>query len=222
MNRLGAHLLGGTLAWATLFSCAGPSWVEAAVEAYAEPRAELASLRSFRLEEPADSDHLLRDREILEQVADQLVQRGLERTTSASADFSVRLDSDMHETTIVVPAHYQMGTRFTSGYYRTSYVRGSDGNLHPTQIYCPGGYTSAPYQVPASSIPAFAHQLRLDFRDPEGASIWQGSIDVLDRSRDHCSLLGLFLPQLLDEFPNPTGRGIERRAQRIPYPESSS
>ena len=33
MNRLGAHLLGGTLAWATLFSCAGPSWVEAAVEA---------------------------------------------------------------------------------------------------------------------------------------------------------------------------------------------
>lgn len=222
MNRIGSRHLGCILAMAATASCAGPSWVEAAVEAYGEPREQLADLRTFRLEQPADSEHQLRDREMLEQVAILLERRGLVRAGSGDADFSVRLHAAMHETTIVVPAHYEMGTRFTPGFYRTSYRRGSDGNLHPTQVYCPGGYSSAPYRVPASSIPAFAHQLRLDFRDAEGAAIWQGSIDIIDRSRDLFGLLDLFLPQLLEEFPGPSGRGIERKAQRLPYSESSS
>lgn len=201
-------------AW--MVSCAGPQYVEAAVEGFAGDGPRLASMQTFRYAGRADGEHALRDRALFEEMAILLEARGLRRVDSPDAQLHIHLRAQMDETTIVLPAHYEMGRRFSPGYFRTAYVRGSDGKLHPEPIYCPGGWESAPYRVPASSIPAYAHRLDVSFHDAEDTLLWQGSIDVIDRSRDLFQLLSLFLPDLLEEYPSPSGRGIERRALRAP------
>ena len=202
------------LALASLISCAGPTWVEAAVEAYGSSSAELTALRTFSYQASVGSATELRDRSLYDQVRVLLEQKGL--SAAEPAEFRIHLRAETRATTIEIPAHYEMGRRFAPGYYHTSYLRGADGHSRSVMIYSPSTWQSIPYRVPARSIPAFAHHLQLDFRAVDGTILWQGTIDIIDRSRDMVGLLRLFLPGLLDEFPLPSGSGIERRARRIP------
>lgn len=202
------------IAW--LASCSGPQYVEAAVEGFAQDAQQLEGFQTFRFVPLQDADHPLRDKALYEELASLMEQRGMQEVKDASADLHVHLTATMGETTIVLPAHYEMGRRFSPGYFRTAYVRGSDGKIHPQPMYCPGSWESAPYRVPASSVPAFAHTLDVRFHDAEDRLLWQGTIDVIDRSRDLFQLLTLFLPDLLEEYPRPSGRGVERRALRAP------
>lgn len=207
------------LGLAGFVSCSGPQYVEAAVEGFAQDAQRLEQFQSFRFVALQDAKHPLRDQALYEELAALLEARGMREVQDASADLHVHLEASMGETTIVLPAHYEMGRRFSPGYFRTAYVRGSDGKLHPQPMYCPGSWESAPYRVPASSIPAYAHTLDVRFHDAEDTLLWQGTIDVIDRSRDLFQLLKLFLPDLLDEYPHPSGRGVERRAVRAPQSE---
>lgn len=214
MNRTLRSLSGLLLGLTALASCAGPQYVEAAVEGFAADAQRLEQAQTFRYGGNLDGEYALRDLALFQDLALEFEARGLRRVEGDSADLHVHVQAHMDETTIVVPAHYEMGRRFAPGYWRTTFVRGSDGNLHPQPVYCPGGWESTPYRVPASTIPAYAHHLKVSVHDPADQLLWQGTIDVIDRSRDLYRLLRLFLPELADEFPGPSGKGLERRVLR--------
>jgi len=195
-------------------SCAGPQYVEAAVEGYARDATALEAKRTFRFAGGLDEIQPLRDKALFQEFAIVLEAQGLQQVHTEEADLHIHLDAVSEETTIVVPARYEMGRRFSVGQWRTAYHRGSDGKLHPEPVYYPGTWESTPYRVPASSIPAYAHRLDVRIHDVEDRLLWQGTIDVIDRSRDLFRLLRLFLPELAQEFPRPSGKGVERRALR--------
>ncbi|PCJ53199.1 MAG: hypothetical protein COA70_09725 [Planctomycetota bacterium] len=211
LGKANLKMLGLALALASMVSCGAPS-VRADIEAFANASVELQALSSFDYQASADETHALRNQNMYRRVQSLLQQQGL--VESANPDFRVTVQTKTESTTIEYPAHYEMGPHFRRSFSGTAYVRGGDGNLHPTMVHSSGGFHSRPYRVPGRSVPAFQHHLALDFRAPDGEILWQGTIDSVHRSRDLTDLMDLLLPELLGEFPAPTQKGLERRVQR--------
>jgi len=204
-------MLGLSIALASMVSCGAPS-VRADVEAFANTSVNLQTLRSFNYQASDDEAHALRNQNLYRRVRSLLQERGLHESTNP--DFRVTLQTQTESTTIEYPAHYEMGPRGGGSFYGTAYVRGGDGKLHPTMVHSPGGLHSGPYRVPQRSVPAFQHHLALDFRAPSGEILWQGTIDLVHKSRDLSDLMDLLMPELLSEFPAPSGKGLARKVQR--------
>ena len=209
MTRL--KMLGLSIALASMVSCGAPS-VRADVEAFANASVELHTLGSFNYQASSDETHALRNQNLYRRVQGLLQEKGLRE--SANPDFRVTLQTQTVSTTIEYPAHYEMGPHGGGSFYGTAYVRGGDGKLHPTMIHSPSGLHSGPYRVPGRSVPAFQHHLAVDFRAPSGEILWQGTIDLVHKSRDLSDLMNLLMPELLGEFPAPSGKGSVRRVKR--------
>ncbi|MFK5955508.1 MAG: DUF4136 domain-containing protein [Planctomycetota bacterium] len=205
-------MAGFLLALASVISCAAPS-VRADVMAFANADAPLQGMNSFAYAPTEDETHALRNQQLFKTVQELLEQQGLVEAVNPKFFITLRTKSD--PTTIETPSYYEMGPRISRGYYHTAYMRGTDGNRHPTQVYVPGSIDSYPYRVPSRSIPAFAHHLDLEMRGQNGEILWQGSIDLVETSRDLTKYMKLFLPQLLEEFPAPSGKSIERKASFV-------
>lgn len=182
------NTFGFLVALALSISCSAPT-IRADIEAYASSNLSLEGLRSFSYRASEDESFALRNQALYLQVHDLLVQQGLQEATSA--DFQVTLQTDTQKTTIEYPAHYEMRPH----------------------SFSQRGYHASPYPVPGRSVPAFAHHLALDFRAANGELLWQGTIDLVHRSRDLSSLMKMFLPVLLNEFPAPSGRSMQRRVR---------
>ncbi|MDA0668067.1 MAG: hypothetical protein O3A95_10770 [Planctomycetota bacterium] len=214
LRTLSFQLLGHSLALALFVACGVPT-VRADVEAFANPDISFQELESFSYLASEDETHALRDLALYQQVRALLEQRGLRETSSG--EILITLQTRTGTTTIEYPAHYEMGPHMFRGPSGPYYVRGADGKIHPSlgysRGYSHGGYYSSPQRTPGRSVPAFSHRLALDFRAPNGDLLWQGTIDMVHRSRDLSSLMKMFLPDLLSEFPAPSGKSLERRVQ---------
>ncbi len=186
-------------------SCSGPGWVRASLEAYANPQLEVETIHSFQYEANRESSHPLRDQAIYSEVRSLLQSKGL--TETKDSDMLVQVETSSKESSIQVPAHYEMGHYLYPGYFGYAYSLGADGNQHPLLIYYPGTWQSTPYRVPARSIPAYSHQLDLRFSTADGTLLWQGTLKILDRSADLMGLIQLFLKELIEEFPQPQHNG---------------
>jgi len=206
LKTLYCKVLGLSFALALSISCGAPT-VRADVEAFANPAIPLHALKSFSYQASADETHALRNLALYPQVRSLLEQRGLRETSNGN--FLITLQTQTEKTTIEYPAHYEMGPHMHRGPYSPTYVRGIDGEMHLSH----SAYRFSPRRVLGRSVPAFAHHLALDFRAPNGELLWQGSIDMVHRSRDLSSLMKIFLPDLLSEFPSPSGKSIERRVR---------
>lgn len=202
-------MLGLCLASASMIACSAPT-IRADVQAFPNSRVSLLGLHSFAYAPAEDTSHALRDQDLFQSIQPLLEEQGL--VQALNPDFFVTLHTNSEPTSIEKPGHYEMGSSFRRGFYYTTYMRGGDGYLHPTQLYSPDCFYSFPYRVERRSVPAFAHHLDLEMRLQSGELLWQGSIDLVQRSRDLSKYMQLFLPQLLEEFPAPSGKGMQRKA----------
>lgn len=203
-----------------LTSCSSAVYVQANVQGYGLDAADLGHFRAYVASVSPDSPNPLRDEAIGRLVAAELTARGLENRGLGAAGakdelgFVARLT--ISESSVEIPQQIHVTESYRAGHswrYRAAgggqwITVHSPGEWYP-QTWISGGYV----------IQEFTHALVLQFSDAAGREIWRGELTSHGRSADLMAVMRACLPELLAEFPSPSGRPSERRIRIDRHPE---
>lgn len=203
-----------------LASCSSAVYVQANVQGYGLASASSGNFQAFVASVAPDSPNPLRDEAIGRLVAAELTARGLENhglgAASAQDELGFVARLTISESSVEVPQQIHVTESYRAGYswrYRTA------GSGQWITVHSPGEWYPRTWISGGYVVQEFTHFLVLQFSDAAGREIWRGELTAHGRSADLMAVMRACIPELLAEFPSPSGRPSERRIRIDRPPE---
>lgn len=200
------------VAAAVLSGCAAT--LPMSVTAYQDPEASYESLRRFAFK-PSDRKNPLLEKQLFALVRRKLETKGLVYD-QAAPDFLVALNSYSGPYRYYVPQTVTYEPRYKEGDTEIVYGQVGDKTIATTRQTA-GKWVERPVVHGGHEETAYRSVLKLDFLEPRALSrdkkvrvLWTGEAQSSSDQQDIRVVAPLLLDELLDEFPQGTGRPTQR------------